>query len=258
MTNAATSTGTVRHPAMSIALSVIAGVTDVTSWLLLGGFFSAHVTGNFVVLAADAVTGHAATLTAMLAIPVFIVVTIIATLVAGRLRGTSPATHVSLIGAQAVLLTIAAILSFVTTASADPTAPLAVIIGLCAVAAMAAQNAYLHLTPGPAATTAVMTGNLVSATTSGVQALRSRGTDAKAVQRWQATWPLIVGFLAGCLIGAAAASTISDHAAVIPAALAIIVLIVLLIRIRRNTTTTPASSPSAHAAGTPASHERGR
>jgi uncharacterized membrane protein YoaK (UPF0700 family) len=67
-----------------------------------------------------------------------------------------------------------------------------------------------------------------------VQALRSRGADVEAVERWQATWPLIVGFLAGCLVGAAAATTIGDHAAVVPAALAIVVLIVLLIRIRRT------------------------
>ena len=67
------------------ALSLIAGVTDVTSWLLLGGFFSAHVTGNLVVVAADVVTGTPPDIVALLAIPVFIVTTTIATVLARRI-----------------------------------------------------------------------------------------------------------------------------------------------------------------------------
>ena len=61
------------------ALSVIAGVTDVTSWLLLGGFFSAHITGNLVVIAADVVTHSPTNIAAVLSIPAFVVVTAIAT-----------------------------------------------------------------------------------------------------------------------------------------------------------------------------------
>ncbi|MFJ6651888.1 DUF1275 family protein [Microbacterium sp. NPDC091313] len=210
-----------RTPAIDIALSVIAGVTDVTSWLLLGGFFSAHVTGNLVVLAADLVDAHAPTPAAVLAIPVFIVVAAAATVLAGRLGASVTRTGGWLLGAQAVLLCAAAALSFVTVASADPTAPLAVVIGLLAVSAMAAQNAYLHLTAGPAATTAVMTGNLVGATVAGVQVLRSRGDDVAAAARWRSSWPLIAGFVVGCLVGAGAATAIGDHAAVVPAVLAV-------------------------------------
>ena len=38
-------------------LSVIAGSTDVISFLALSGLFTAHITGNLVVLAAHIVTG---------------------------------------------------------------------------------------------------------------------------------------------------------------------------------------------------------
>lgn len=72
------------------ALSLIAGVTDVTSWLLLGGFFSAHVTGNLVVVAADIVTGTPPDIVALLAIPVFILTTAIATVIARRIGARSP------------------------------------------------------------------------------------------------------------------------------------------------------------------------
>jgi uncharacterized membrane protein YoaK (UPF0700 family) len=231
-----------------VALSLIAGVTDVTSWLLLGGFFSAHVTGNLVVLAADSVDGRAPSPAAVLAIPVFIVVSAVATVFAGRAGATPSRTGVYLLTAQAVLLMAAAVLSFTTVASADPGAPLAVIVGLLAVAAMAAQNAYLHLTPGPAATTAVMTGNLVTATVSGVQVVRSRGADAAARAKWRASWPLIAGFVVGCLIGAAGATLIGDHAAVVPAVLALALLVALasLDRRRSASDASPLDSPRRH------------
>ena len=55
-------------------LSVTAGSVDVISFLGLGGLFAAHITGNLVILAAHIVTGRAASLAAILSVPVFIVV----------------------------------------------------------------------------------------------------------------------------------------------------------------------------------------
>ena len=55
-------------------LSVIAGSVDVISFLGLGGLFTAHITGNLVVLAAHIVTGRAMPLGPILAVPVFIAV----------------------------------------------------------------------------------------------------------------------------------------------------------------------------------------
>jgi len=225
--------------ALPAALSLIAGVTDVTSWLLLGGFFSAHVTGNLVVVAADVVTGTPPNIAAVLAIPVFILTTAIATVVARRVaaataRSSSLPAPVTitrvLLGSQAVLLIAAAALSFTTRASADPHTPVAIVIGLCAVCAMAAQNAYLHLVPLKAASTGVMTGNLVTATVALVDIVLRTTRSASARQQWTATWPLLAGFIGGCLVGAAGASLFSDRAAVVPAVLATLLFIVLLAR----------------------------
>jgi uncharacterized membrane protein YoaK (UPF0700 family) len=211
------------------ALSLIAGVTDVTSWVLLGGFFSAHVTGNLVVLAADVVASRRPSPSGVLAIPIFIVVVAVATAVGRASAALRKRGFVPLLFVQTALLTTAAALSFTTTASADPTAPLAVIIGMCAVAAMATQNAYLHLIPGKVFTTAVMTGNLVAATMAAVDLLRTRGLDPEVRQRWITTWPLLVGFVAGCLAGALGATAIGDHAAVTPAALSLILVVVMVL-----------------------------
>lgn len=113
-------------------------------------------------------------------------------------------------------------------ASVHPSAGPAVLIGMFAVCAMAVQNAYLHLVPATALSTAVMTGNLVAATTAATDIVRSRGRDRAARQRWSRSWPLLAGFVGGCLIGAAAATLLSDRAAAVPAVCAVALLIGVL------------------------------
>ena len=209
--------------AMPGVLALVAGVTDVTSWILLGGFFTAHVTGNLVLIAADVVSGTPPHLASVLALPVFVVTTVVATAVARRSAGHDGAIRRMLLGAQALLLVAAAALSFTGTASASPQSALALTIGLLAVCAMAFQNAYLHLALPKAPSTAVMTGNLVVATIAAYDLVVSRGRSTTALDRWKQTWPLLAGFVGGCLVGAAASRLLGDHAAVVPAVLAVAV-----------------------------------
>src|SRR5215510_10435568 len=67
-------------------LSVIAGSTDVISFLALSGLFTAHITGNLVVLAAHIVTGGQAHVAAMLSVPVFMAVLGLTRLLAAALE----------------------------------------------------------------------------------------------------------------------------------------------------------------------------
>ena len=53
-------------------LSVIAGSIDAISFLGLGGLFTAHVTGNLVVLVAHLATGSRAPVASILSVPVFV------------------------------------------------------------------------------------------------------------------------------------------------------------------------------------------
>src|SRR5262245_59279601 len=53
-------------------LSVIAGMVDLTGFLSLGNLFTAHITGNLVVIGALAVRGGPINLAQILAIPAFI------------------------------------------------------------------------------------------------------------------------------------------------------------------------------------------
>src|SRR6266481_4760775 len=67
-------------------LSVIAGSVDVISFVGLGGLFTAHITGNLVILAAHVVSGGAAPLAVMLSVPTFIVVLVLTRLLAAGLE----------------------------------------------------------------------------------------------------------------------------------------------------------------------------
>src|SRR3954466_7680080 len=53
-------------------LSTTAGAVDVIGFLALGGLFTAHVTGNLVVLAAHVFTGGYSEVGKLLSVPVFI------------------------------------------------------------------------------------------------------------------------------------------------------------------------------------------
>src|SRR5215467_3332919 len=67
-------------------LSLTAGSVDVVSFLGLGGLFTAHITGNLVILAAHLATGESAQVAAMLSVPVFMAAILLARLAAGVLE----------------------------------------------------------------------------------------------------------------------------------------------------------------------------
>jgi uncharacterized membrane protein YoaK (UPF0700 family) len=69
-----------------------AGAVDVIGFLALGGLFTAHITGNVVVLAAHYVTGAFSEVGPLLSVPVFVVVLGAVTIVSGSVEqaGGSP------------------------------------------------------------------------------------------------------------------------------------------------------------------------
>src|SRR5438477_2970744 len=55
-------------------LSTIAGAVDVIGFLALGGLFTAHITGNMVILAVHYATGGFSQIGPLLSVPLFVVV----------------------------------------------------------------------------------------------------------------------------------------------------------------------------------------
>lgn len=90
--------------ALLIVLSVTAGCTDIIGFLGLNGLFTAHITGNLVILAAHMVGGGEAQIAKMLSVPVFIVMIGLTILLAGALESIGLASLRSLLLLQFLLL----------------------------------------------------------------------------------------------------------------------------------------------------------
>src|ERR1700732_4760352 len=72
-------------------LSTTAGAVDIIGFLALGGLFTAHITGNVVIVAAHYVTGGFSQVGPLLAVPVFMAVLALVTLASGAIaRAGSP------------------------------------------------------------------------------------------------------------------------------------------------------------------------
>jgi uncharacterized membrane protein YoaK (UPF0700 family) len=62
------------HWLLPLVLSTTAGAVDVIGFLALGGLFTAHITGNLVVLAAHYITGRFGEIAPLLSVPMFVAV----------------------------------------------------------------------------------------------------------------------------------------------------------------------------------------
>lgn len=193
-------------------LSVIAGMVDVIGFLSLG-LFTAHVTGNLVVIAALLVRGGPPNMAVVLAVPVFVIAVAAVWQIAKVLKRRGPALARPLLLIQFLLLTCVLIFSVIHSPVVHPHDCMSVVIAMIAVSAMACQFALLRLSVPDAPSTAVMTGNLTNAVLSLLDTLsRSQPLTEDADERLKKNLKLLVGFFAGCIAGAAAVSWLGDWA----------------------------------------------
>jgi len=191
-------------------LSVIAGMVDLISFLSLG-IFTAHITGNIVVIGALLARHGRVNVAQILAIPVFVVAVAATWLLAKASRKHGHNLMRVLLLVQFLLLACVLIFSVVTNPSAKPHGLMAGIAAMMAVSAMACQFALLRLTLPVAPSTAIMTGNLTNAMLSLVMGDTSR---------LKASLNLLIGFFVGCVVAAAALSPLGEWTWLFPAALA--------------------------------------
>ncbi|GAB3584545.1 YoaK family protein [Hymenobacter daeguensis] len=187
---------------LSILLTLVAGFCDTVTFVAADSLFSAHVTGNFIVFAYDAVhhvDAHA--WTKLVSFPVFV-----AAVVAGRWIGGRAPSRYALLLWEAGLLLAAGGLVLALLVLHDRTVGLMQLAAMLVVFAMGLQNAFGRLfakeTYGP---TTVMTGNVTQATLDVVAWLRTPGPAAGQVAGLRKQLLMIGAFLLGCLAGAIAA-----------------------------------------------------
>jgi len=187
---------------LPIVLSTTAGAVDVIGFLALGGLFTAHITGNLVVLAAHYVTGGFSQIGPLLSVPVFVLVLgMVTALFANKATRTARRTLLLLhAGLLMGFLALGARLGPFT----NPDSGIAVSVGMIGVAAMATQNALVRIELPGFPSTAVMTTNITQLAIDLALLFRGKGdlTDlARARRSARLTFPSVMGFVAGCAAG---------------------------------------------------------
>jgi uncharacterized membrane protein YoaK (UPF0700 family) len=191
-------------------LAFTAGYTDVVGFCALFGLFTAHVTGNFVMIGVELAGSGAGVLAKLLALPVFVMAVASTKLTVSALqrRDIAPAQPLMAVEAALLLAFMVAGLLALPIRSAD--APATIVVGLIGVAAMGLQNAKGRLVLSDLAPTTIMTGNTTQIVIDVVELLSPRSTQKEAARtNLRKMVPSLIGFATGAVLGALAFAALS-------------------------------------------------
>jgi len=186
----------------ALLLSFAGGFVDTFSFVVLFGLFTAHVTGNFVLIgAALAHPSHHGIVGKLLALPMFIAAVAAARWLQRRRERRGLGSARLLVAVQLALLVVFMMAGQLLGPFDAADDAVAVATGLVGVAAMAVQNAasrgaFAHLSP-----TTVMTGNVTQVTMDLVDrwlgdAAAGPGPGSARIAKM---WPPIVAFAVGAV-----------------------------------------------------------
>lgn len=191
-----------RHRLFGSALGFLAGYVDTLGFLALYGLFTAHVTGNFILIgAALADPSHSSILLKFLAFPAFIAgVALARVLIAAAVQRQGPALALAL-GLQLLLLAGFMACGMAAAPISAEATPLAMAAGLLGAAAMGAHSATSRLLLAELAPTSMMTGNVTQIVIDTVDLLRGTAAPGAGARCGKFFWP-ILGFGIGGIAAA--------------------------------------------------------
>ena len=215
------------------ALGFVAGYVDTCGFIALFGLFTAHVTGNFVLIGAALVSGASGLALKLLALPTFVLVV---AAVAAFVQFAPPAPRRrtgQLLLVQALLVGAFGCAGILAQPIAHADSAAALGVGLLGVAAMSIQNAASRLVMGTLAPSTVMTGNVTQMVIDAVSMLKpsAAGANPASARLAKFAWPLL-GFAGGAIAGAWLLAKGGFGALLLPAA----ILLVLAWRQLRGST----------------------
>lgn len=189
-------------------LSAIAGYVDTLSFVALFGLFTAHVTGNFVLIGASVAGFGQGVLLKLMAFPAFIAGVVLSSVLVRRQHAPTPLHGACLLYAvQAVLLLAFCVSGIGLGGDIRPDGWSAVVCGMTGAAAMGVQNAHSRLIARPGVPNTVMTGNVTQLILDAVDLLSSQASAeirATARERFAKMLPAIAAFGIGAIAGAVA------------------------------------------------------
>ncbi len=195
---------------VGVLLAFTAGFVDTVGFVALFGLFTAHVTGNFVLIGASLVQARPGVIVKLAALPTFVLLVAATRLWVRFHERRGQGTREVLLAAQIVLLGGFLGCGIAATPIVDPDAGWAAAAGLLGVSAMAVQNAAARLAFGNLPPTTVMTGNVTQAVIDAVDLLwrdPTEPTDAIRA-RFAKMWPAVLAFAVGAVGGGLAVAHI--------------------------------------------------
>jgi uncharacterized membrane protein YoaK (UPF0700 family) len=205
------------------ALAAIAGYVDTLGFVALFGLFTAHVTGNFVLIGAEVAGFGQGVLMKLMAFPSFIAGVALSSVLMKTVRPEGQARGARLLYyIQAVLLLAFCLAGVgVSPVVSVDTAPV-IVCGMLGAAAMGVQNAHSRLISRPGVPNTVMTGNVTQAVLDAVDiALPGVNQETKGTARARLgkTLQAVLCFGAGAIAGAIAYKHAAFWALLLPLAL---------------------------------------
>jgi uncharacterized membrane protein YoaK (UPF0700 family) len=201
-------------------LAWIAGYVDTLGFIALLGLFTAHVTGNFVLIGAEAAGVGQGALLKLLAFPSFIVGIALSSVLfkfLERRHAQHAASALYLL--QAVLLTLFMAAGWAASPIENSTASAVLLCGVVGTMAMGVQNARGRLLQSAGLPNTVMTGNVTQVVLDVIERIHRGTRDGHGLivrGRLMSTLAAMVGFAAGAICGAIAFVHISFIAVALP------------------------------------------
>ena len=224
-----------RHLLQGFGLSFLAGYVDTLGFISLFGLFTAHVTGNFILIGASlADPRQASILLKFLAFPAFIGGVAAARILVALVSRRNGQALVLALLLQLLLLGGFMVCGMLASPIGDTVTPYAMAAGLLGAAAMGVHSAVSRLLLAHLAPTSMMTGNVTQLVNDGVDLLAGwadKGTGERCVKF---LWPL-AGFALGAVLAAFAYRAAGFAALGLP----LLILALLIAAERRGTGITP-------------------
>ncbi|NVM74303.1 uncharacterized membrane protein YoaK (UPF0700 family) [Duganella sp. SG902] len=198
------------------ALGFLAGYVDTLGFVGLFGLFTAHVTGNFVLIGRALIEPSQTIAIKLMVFPVFILFVALARLAILHWDRNGGKTLRNSFLFQLAMMLATVLCAWQAAPVVEASAPLTLLTGSLCAGAMAVQNAYGKLLLGKTAATTVMTGNVTTLVIELVDSLRG---DKDAIGRCKKlTWP-VLAFAAGCMCGGVAFVLAGFHGLLLPCAM---------------------------------------
>jgi uncharacterized membrane protein YoaK (UPF0700 family) len=207
-----------RSAATGSALAFVAGYVDTACFIVLFGLFTAHVTGNFVLIGSELVHPVNGVTIKFLAFPAFIAAVAVSRLIAQAAERGGRSAARPLLRLQIVLLAACMLCGWYAQPIVDATAPWVLLTGMLGAAAMGVQNASARLAFADLSPTTMMTGNVTQLVIGIVDLLRGSEDPGLADRIRKFAWPVLT-FACGAISGALICERLSLGALCLPLAI---------------------------------------